>query len=74
MSPQLEATLMYTRENGYSRTDATRIIFGLSRDYIHIDCYETRLKRLKTKAEERLTSVLNGKENKKYTDLFIKYK
>ena len=65
---------MYTRDNGYSRIDATRIVFGLSKDYIHIDSYEMRFKRLKAKAEERLLAVLNGKENKKYSDLFIKYK
>ena len=74
-SPQMEATLIYTRLNGYTRIDATRIVYGLKeKDLVNIDNYEERFKKLRSKAEERLLNVLNGKKNGEYTKLFKQYK
>lgn len=72
-SPQMEATLIYTRLNGYSRIEATRIVYGLKKDFVNIDNYEERFKKLRNKAEERLLNVLNGQKNGEYTKLFNKY-
>lgn len=74
LSPQMEACLIYTPYNGYTRIEATKIVFNLANaDYIHIDNYEERFKRLRSKAESRLCDILNGKNNAEYTKLFKKY-